>query len=227
MLLEGYEFHDVGSLRNDPFLDVVHGLILHVDAGNAVSLWQFFDGPSGGIESHVHIPKSAVNPKEQFRDTQREADANNKANSWIGTDSQRHGFLSAETQGYGGGYWTKYQLDSIKELIMVTHKEHKYPLQECPGPKRYGVGYHTQYPSWTNVPGKTCPGANRIEQYHTIIVPWLDEQRALERVKFYTVLKGDTVNVVSDKFDLPVWKLWKLNPDIEPPFKPGMKVRIR
>lgn len=224
MRIPGYVFHNVGSLQNDPRLDVVHGLILHVDGGNATSLWHWFDGPSGGIESHVFIPKGPEHDKEQFRDTTREADANYKANSWLDASGKRHGFLSAETQGYGSGKWTKYQLDEIKDLILVTAKEHQYPLKPVGSYHGKGVGYHTQYPAWTNVPGKTCPGAGRIQQYHDIIVPWLAEQR--DAANYYVTVTGDTAFGVAHKYGITVSDLWRWNPNVAPPFKAGTKLRI-
>jgi len=222
MRLPGYVFHNVGSLVNDPKLDVIHGCIFHVTATN-VSPLHYFDGPSQGIESTGYIPKSNANPKEQYRDTTREADANYKANSWIGTDGSRHGFLSFETQGLGSGSWTKYQLDEIKDVILVTHDEHGFPLHKCPSYHGYGVGYHTLFPEWSNVPGKTCPGPARIKQFNQIIVPWLAEQHN----KFYVWKQGDTVKSVADKFNTTILNLWRLNPGSDLPFRTNDSVRVR
>jgi LysM repeat protein len=224
MLVPGYEFHNVGSLVNDPKIDVVHGLIYHV-TGTNVSPLHYFDGPSQGIESTFYIPKTSEDPKEQYRDTNREADANYKANSWIGTDGLRHGFLSVETQGLGGGKWTKYQLDSLKDLTLVTAKEHGYPLKECESYHGHGVGYHTMYPQWTNVSGKTCPGAERIIQFREIIVPWLAEQRTAS--KYYVTKVGDTAPSVADKFHIKVVELWRWNDGVSLPLKPGTRLRIK
>lgn len=224
MRIPGYEFTNVGSLANDPLLDVVHGLILHVDGGNATSLVKWFDGPSQGIESHVFITKDVKNPNEQFRDTSREADANYKANSWIGSDGKRHGFLSAETQGTGAGKWNKKQLDDIKELILITSKEHDFPLRKVGSYHGHGIGYHTQFPEWTNVPGKTCPGKDRIVQYNEVILPWLAEQKD---TRFYITKKDDTVPGICAKFKIEQWQLWRWNPGTFPPFAPGTKLRVK
>ena len=224
MKLPGYVFHNVGVLTNDPVLDVVHGLIAHV-TGTLVSPLNFFDGPSNGIESTCYIPRTADEDKEQYRDTTREADANFRANSWIGTDGKRHGFISVETMGLGGGKWNKYQLDELKDLILVTSKEHDYPLKVCESYHGHGIGYHTMFPEWTNVPGKTCPGDERKQQFQDIIVPWLAEQRTAS--KYYVTKIGDTAPSVADKFNIKVVELWRWNDGVSLPLKPGIRLRIK
>src|SRR5690606_37281744 len=115
------------------------GVILHVDGGNARSLYHWFNGPSGGIESHFHVDRDGH--VEQYRDTEQEADANYKGNSFIldvdlpemgirkGT---RVGFISVETQGYASGEWTGAQLDAIKRILTFAHDEHRIPLKVTP-----------------------------------------------------------------------------------------------
>ena len=68
--------------KTDPKI-VPIGVILHVDAGNAASLSEYFGGadgtgPSKGIESHFYIRRDGH--VEQYRDTEQEADANYKGN---------------------------------------------------------------------------------------------------------------------------------------------------
>ncbi len=157
--------------QNDPPI-IPLGVILHTDAGNSASLYNYFNGPSGGIESHFHIPKS--NPVEQYRDTGWEADANLKANSfWV--NGLRFGFLSVETQGLESDPWNDYQLAEIKKLILWARSVHRdIVLRVCPGPFSAGIGYHTMFGSpgpWTPV-AKSCPGPLRIKQFNDILVPW-------------------------------------------------------
>lgn len=156
---------------NDPPI-IPLGVILHTDAGNSASLYNYFNGPSGGIESHFHIPKK--NPVEQYRDTGYEADANLKANSfWV--NGLRFGFLSVETQGLESDPWNDYQLAEIKKLILWARSVHRdIVLRVCPGPFSAGIGYHTMFGSpgpWTPV-AKSCPGPLRIKQFNDILVPW-------------------------------------------------------
>src|SRR5690606_33858130 len=160
------------------------GVILHVDGGNARSLYHWFNGPSGGIESHFHVDRDGH--VEQYRDTGQEADANYKGNSFVldvdlpemgirkGT---RVGFISVETQGYASGEWTGAQLDAIKQVLTFAHDEHRVPLVVTPAWNRPGVGYHVMWGApgaWTNV-SKTCPGPDRIDQFYDVIVPWMED----------------------------------------------------
>lgn len=223
MRLKGYAWRPVVDTGNDPHLDVVHGLILHVSATKATSLFRWFNGPSKGIESHVHIPRSITKDKEQYRDTSQEADANFKANSWMEGD-KRHGFLSAETQGLAGGKWNPYQLEQIKDLILQTSQEHQYPLTIPEGPRGYGVSFHTRYKAWSNVIGKTCPGFRRKKQYWRIIVPWMKEVTSPTK---HVVVSGDTAPKIAKQYDLPVWKLWRLNPGVDLPLKDGTILNIK
>jgi endonuclease/exonuclease/phosphatase (EEP) superfamily protein YafD len=139
--------------------------ILHVDAGGAASLFDYFRAHSGGVESHFHIRWDGT--IEQYRDTDFQADANHLANDFA---------ISIETQGFGNGRWNKRQLRSIKKLLLWLHEVHPdIPLKECLAPFGEGVGYHTKFgaPSdWTPV-AKSCPGPNRIVQYEQELLPWM------------------------------------------------------
>lgn len=155
------------------------GVILHVDGGNAKSLYNYFNGPSGGIESHLHIAKSLEDGGvEQYRDTEYEADANYRGNSWDEA-IERLGFISVETQGTGAGEWTPYQMQEIKKFLRWASEEHRFPLRVAPGYRSAGVGYHIMFGtgmgtnSWSNASGKICPGPGRIKQFREDIVPWM------------------------------------------------------
>lgn len=142
--------------------------ILHVDAGNASSLHDYFKNRSGGVESHFHIRKDGA--IEQYRDTNFEADANYKANPFA---------ISIETQGWGEGEWTTQQITSIKRLLVWLNSVHPaIKLRKIEDAFGSGVGYHTQFGApgpWTPY-AKSCPGANRIRQYNSMIVPWMTKR---------------------------------------------------
>ena len=157
---------------SDPRIDVIHGVILHVDAGNATSLYDFFKNRSGGLESHCHVRKDGT--VEWYRDTDYEADANYKANSFM-VSNKRHGYLSVETQGKEAGEWTDAQIASIKKIIDWAHDTHGVPFKVCESTTGRGIGYHTLFGSpsaWTPV-AKSCPGPDRKEQFSNVIKPWL------------------------------------------------------
>ena len=166
---------------NDPTIIPI-GIILHVAVSGARSLFDYFLRRSGGIESHFYVRKDGS--FEQYRDTDKEADANYRGSSFV-RNGKRYGFISIETEGYGDGTWTKEQIATIKFLIGECAKEHPdIKLRRCPGPFDAGIGYHTLFgaPSdWTPV-AKSCPGAARKRQFHNIIDPWLNATREGSRV---------------------------------------------
>lgn len=158
---------------NDPTIEAV-GAILHVDDGNASTLYPWFSGPSGGIESHFFIKKKKGRI-EQYRDTRYEADANLNGNSFY-RGGRRVGFVSIETQGYEDGEWTPEQLDSIKDLLAWLSEVENFPLRDNRAWDDPGVAYHVKYGApgaYTNV-SKTCPGPKRIRQYENVLIPWME-----------------------------------------------------
>src|SRR5690606_6468596 len=115
--------------KTDPVIEPI-GVILHVDGGNARSLYHWFNGPSGGIESHFHVDRDGH--VEQYRDTGQEADANYLGNSFF-RNGKRVGFISVETQGYAHGEWTDAQLESIKRILTWVADTHPLvELREAP-----------------------------------------------------------------------------------------------
>lgn len=138
--------------------------ILHVDAGNAESLYLYFRDRSGGIESHFHVRLDGV--IEQYRNIYYQADANLDANDFA---------VSIETQGYGGGKWNAAQLKSIKRLLKWLNSEAGIPLTKCQTWNGSGVGYHVLFGApgpWTPV-AKSCPGPLRIAQFNNDLIPWM------------------------------------------------------
>lgn len=164
---------------NDPQIIPV-GVVLHVACSRKRSIFDYFNGPSKGIESHLYLRKDGT--FEQYRSFGREADAQFKGNSWIGADDRRYGFISIESQGMGPGTWSEAQLRAIQEFVLWASQEYGFPLRvvttENPADVTHGgVGYHTMFSDWSNVAGKTCPGARRKKQFDYVIRRWLREQR--------------------------------------------------
>lgn len=152
---------------NDPVIKP-RVAILHVDAGNAASLYDYFRLRSGGIESHFHVKLDGT--VEQYRSIYWQADANHLANDFA---------VSIETQGFGAGKWTDAQLEAIKKLLLWLNAEAGIPLVRCSSWNGFGIGYHVQFGApgmWTPV-AKSCPGPERIAQFNTVLVPWFSEAR--------------------------------------------------
>lgn len=149
---------------NDPAITAI-GNIFHVAVSESPDLHDFFDGPSGGIESHGYIRRDGS--VIQYRTLDREADAQGAGNSFT-FGGKRCGFLSWETQGGGLGQWTPEQVATIKRIMRWTHDNGDIPLQQAPAWNRPGNGYHSLFAEWN--PNKhSCPGPDRIKQWPSIL----------------------------------------------------------
>jgi hypothetical protein len=216
LIVPGFKYRPVSGLANDKHIRSI-GLILHLAVSNAPSLFPYFDGPSGGIESTLWAVKkddksNGVN--EQYRSADREADANLKANSFY-RSGEWLGFTSLETQGTNlDGTWSDYQLATIKATYTWGHDTLGWKYRACPDPFHGGMGYHTMWgaPSqWTPV-AKTCPGKGRIHQFNTILVPWLAEKlKESKAPPTITARPGEGWAALANRADVPVFDLYKAN----------------
>lgn len=161
---------------NDPRIRARIG-ILHVDAGNATSLYNLFLGNqrSGGskVESHGFIRKDGH--LEQYRDTAYQADANADGNDFA---------LSFETQGYGEGLWTPEQIARIKQVMLWARDVHGIPLRVVTSwnDPVGGWGFHRMFDQW-NPNRHSCPGPDRVKQFYDALVPWMKAQSSISNPK--------------------------------------------
>lgn len=148
---------------NDPAIRA-RVVIWHVAVSMAESLYRYFNGPSGGIESHFYINwRGRI---IQYRDTAYEADANYRGNPFA---------ISVETAGWAGGRWNRAQRRAMRRLALWLRDAENIPLQATPTWDGAGHGYHVQFGApgpWTPV-AKSCPGPERIKQFHDWFVPWM------------------------------------------------------
>jgi hypothetical protein len=122
----------------------------------------------------------------QFMPITVRADCNADANGFA---------TSVETQDYGyptlpTTQWTQPQAEQLSGLASWMHLN---PLCNLPlvSPSAWdgsGVGHHSQFPRWSIWTGKTCPGAARITQMHSV------RARAIEIV----------IAALSDDIDDPI-----------------------
>lgn len=156
---------------NDPRIKPRIG-ILHVDAGNASTLYNLFLGNqrAGGskVESHGFVKKDGT--LEQYRDTAFEADAQAYGNPFS---------LSFETQGYGPGLWTPEQIVMIKRIMLWCRDEHGIPLRvvDSYNDPKGGWGFHRMFKEW-NPNNHSCPGDDRVRQFNQVLVPWMKSVNA-------------------------------------------------
>jgi hypothetical protein len=139
-------------------------VIHHSIVGSAEGAYQYFAG-STAIESTFIVKKSGY--FWQCMSLGEQADANFRANAFAG---------SIETEDNGNpdtDPWTAAQLDTLVWLSLEMRRLR--PLiarRKCRTWDDAGLGYHTLFPGqWTNVPGKTCPGAIRKRQWADRVLP--------------------------------------------------------
>lgn len=164
--------------------------ILHTNAGSsgAESLWGWITRATVNGESHLQVGYRTM---EQYMPFNVRADCNYSANRWLASDGTYHGAISFETRDNGSATldktpWTVEQLDhmigTLTALCVV------YGVA-CTMPAYWnasGIGFHTLFPfqgigssAWTNVRGKTCPGAARKAQ-----MPYILNQVAQRLIEF-------------------------------------------
>lgn len=145
----------------------VKGLVIVHSAVGRGSLFDYFARRDVGLESTFWVSKKGL--VEQYLDSAVRADANRNANGRA---------ISIETEDDGDPDhqpWTVAQLDALIELVAWCCDTHAIPRVRATSPTGRGVGFHTMWgaPSaWTPV-AKTCPGAIRIGQFDTVLLPRL------------------------------------------------------
>lgn len=176
----------------EPTQAIVHSA---VDAPGPSSLFPYFARTDVSLETHFFIKLDGE--VEQYMDTNKQADANNRANVRA---------VSIETEDEGNPDerpWTPQQMISLIELLVWLNEEHGIPLRECAAWDRPGLGYHSMWgaPSeWTTVKGKTCPGHVRIVQWKGTVLPAVEPYNDLpneeNEVLPYMVRNGGAVLLV-------------------------------
>jgi hypothetical protein len=198
----------VTGLDKDPVIIPV-GVILHVDGGNASSLYEYFNGPSGGVESNLFVNKKGH--WEQYRDTTRQADAQAAGNGWW-ANGKFYGYNSVESQGKCDGTgWNDIQFEELATFLAWHHKTHGTPLRQCRNAKDKGIGYHAQFESW-NPNNHACPCPERIKQIPALIARAQQIVDGLDKIKMGTFIEpegtmpGDGVYFVDERGVWPVNK---------------------
>jgi hypothetical protein len=137
-------------------------IILHSAVSRSPSLFGFFDSAGIYVESHFYIRWDGT--IEQYMDTDRQADANYKAN--------RFG-LSIETEDDldpNHKPWSPEQMASLIRLCdWLCDIYPAIPRRPCKSYTDSGIGYHAQFPEWSVYRGKTCPGTARVPQVPLVI----------------------------------------------------------
>jgi hypothetical protein len=186
----GFTYRSIPESTTQPFV-TIRNAILHTNAGSrsAKSLWAWITQASVTGEPHFQVGYDGT---EQYMPLNRRADCNYSANSWTGANGVVYGAASFESQD--DGYmtldvtpWNLTQIDAFVRaltLICVCYQV------DCGQPATWddsGIGHHSLFPyqgigskAWTNVRGKTCPGAARIRQ-----MDWIRGEVGRRVVEYY------------------------------------------
>lgn len=134
-------------------------VILHSAVGSG-SLYDYFSQEKIVVESHFWV--SLKGKIEQYLDTTVRGDAN------YGANSTAISIESADNGDPDNFKWTPEQVESIAHIIAWASEVHDIPIEKCTSATDSGIGYHSQFPSWSPV-AKTCPGEVRIKQIPSVL----------------------------------------------------------
>jgi len=165
--------------RMTPRLSIAHTA---VDAPGPTDLFGWF--AQSGLESHffVHLDGALT----QYMDTNVVAEANYKANNFAVS-------YETEDEGHpGDSPWTNPQVATILRLNDWLCTVHPIPRRQADRWDGAGLGWHSMWGvntrtnmginPWTTAVGKTCPGAPRITQMRSLIIPRIASGQPVEEV---------------------------------------------
>lgn len=135
-------------------------VILHSAVSAADSLHGYFGRESVVVESHFYVRWDGT--VEQYIDTDRQADANYRANVRA---------ISIETEDDGDPDrrpWSAEQIQALVALVTWICDTEGIPKQWVTTHDAPGIGYHSQFREWSPVV-KTCPGLARRPQVAQIV----------------------------------------------------------
>lgn len=142
-----------------------------VDGPGPTNLGNYFESRTVTLESHTWLRWAS---HEQFIPFDRSADANYKVNRYL-KNGKWVGAISTETEDDGSpeqNPWNAYQVNELIRFGVWLNRTFGIPPHLPTAWDAPGMGYHSLFPGvWTNVRGKTCPGATRIRQWNNEVLP--------------------------------------------------------
>lgn len=160
---------------------IPRSVIVHSNAGlTPAKWWQLWSWASNtSVTGEPHFDVDNDGQIGQFMSVYRRADCNYSANRWL-HDGQYYGAISVETGDLGyptldQTQWNLEQVDSLVAIGTASQVQFGTGCNEVVAWDGKGIDYHTKFPyqgigkpAWTNVAGKTCPGAARKLQMQGI-----------------------------------------------------------
>lgn len=158
------------------------GIVLHVDAGDNASLFNYFNTTSTPASCHIHVAKNGS--MEQYVDLDKISWTSGEGNATT---------IGVETQGLGSEAWTAQQITSLAKLVRWAAFKYDFPLRRMKSSRANskGVGTHRlgvngNFPTtgvqrgrqqrakkglgelWSSTV-KTCPGDKRQAQWPDVV----------------------------------------------------------
>lgn len=154
--------------QTEPSIGVPRILIFHTMSGYLAGTDSMFRAKGyDGTESHFGVggswDKDLDGAVWQWQDMSHGADAQFAGNAYA---------TSVETSdgAHDGVPWTAKQVAALVDLATWWCQQTGNPARLVVDPGEHGFGYHAQFEAW-NRNGHDCPGAARVKQLRTVIIP--------------------------------------------------------
>jgi hypothetical protein len=154
--------------QTEPGIGVPRILIFHTMSGYLAGTDAMFRANGyTGTESHFGVggswDKGMDGAVWQWQDLSHGADAQFAGNAYA---------TSVETSdgAHDDVPWTPKQIEALIDLGVWWCQQTGNPARLVASPDEHGFGYHAQFPAW-NHNGHDCPGAPRVQQLKTAIIP--------------------------------------------------------
>jgi N-acetylmuramoyl-L-alanine amidase len=154
--------------QTEPSIGIPRILIFHTMSGYLAGTDAMFRAKGyDGTESHFGVGGSWDADLDgaiwQWQDLAHGADAQFAGNAYA---------TSVETSdgAHDGVPWTAKQVAALVDLATWWCQQTGNPARLVAAPGEHGFGYHAQFGAW-NHNGHDCPGAARVKQLKTAIIP--------------------------------------------------------
>ncbi len=162
--------------QTQPGIGVPRILIFHTMSGYLAGTDSMFRaGGYTGTESHFGVGGSWDKDLDgvvwQWQDLSHGADAQFAGNAYA---------TSVETSdgAHDGVPWTPKQITALTDLATWWCQQTGNPARLVVTPDEHGFGFHAQFGAW-NRNGHDCPGAARVKQLTSVIIPEVARRLAI------------------------------------------------
>lgn len=186
------DYRELPQANTEPELKPI-SIVWHTAVSISRSLYDFFNGRSNGVESHLYLRLDGT--WEQYMPFDVQADCQRDGNRYA---------ISIESQDNGASdpddiiSWSSAQMEASSEFLVWAHRQFGIPLRICPTYNAAGIGYHSLFtgdPGWNK--SHACPARRRIAQFPQILSR-AQEILANDQLEKYAMAIGPAI-LVKDK----------------------------